>query len=81
MRAGVIHLARRFIGDKTGLFLKKYAVSRQHREAFEGVVHMVNVQRNVLTRSYRDGFSRIAQQQSARDKQAWMPLNGCKIAS
>jgi hypothetical protein len=33
MCAGAIHLAEDFIGDRTGLVLKKYAVFGQHREA------------------------------------------------
>jgi hypothetical protein len=50
MRAGAIHLAQHFIGDRTGLIFKKCAVFGQHREASEAVVPFVTIQRNVLTR-------------------------------
>jgi hypothetical protein len=43
MCAGAIHFAEDFIGDRTGLVLKKYAVFGQHREASETVVPMVTI--------------------------------------
>jgi hypothetical protein len=44
MCAGTIHFAEDFIGDGTGLVLKKYAVFGQHCEASETVVAMVTIQ-------------------------------------
>ena len=41
MHASAIHLAEHFIGDRTGLVLKKYAVFWQHREFSKAVVHIV----------------------------------------
>jgi hypothetical protein len=43
MCAGTIHFAEDFIGDRTGLVLKKCAVFGQHREASETVVPMVTI--------------------------------------
>ena len=50
VRTGAIHLAKRFIGDGTGLFLKKYAVFRQHRELSEAVFLILTIQYIALKR-------------------------------
>jgi hypothetical protein len=50
MRTGAIHFAQRFIEDRTGLILKKYADFRQHREASDEIAPMKTIQHKVLTR-------------------------------
>ena len=50
MRADAIRLAQNFIGDRTGLDLKKRAVLGQHRETSEVIVPVVTIQCNVLMR-------------------------------
>jgi len=45
MRTSAIHFAEHFIGDRTGLVLKKYAVFGQHREFSEAVVPIVTMRR------------------------------------
>jgi len=49
VRAGAIHLAQRFIGDRTGFVLKKYAVFGQHREVSEMVALTAIIQWIALT--------------------------------
>ena len=45
MRTSAIHLAERFIGDRTGLVLKKYAVFGQHRESSKAAFSIVTMRR------------------------------------
>jgi hypothetical protein len=49
MGAGAIHFAENFIGDRTGLVLKKYTVFGQHRDASESVVPLVTIRCAALT--------------------------------